>query len=124
MNNSHVVKEQHKEEVKSQWWDGVLQGLAQRSGSAGNYNHNHIQCTSHAYYYTLRSPRHHHSQQVCLRLLSQTVPLCVCWEIGRDDFFSNWCENERQYLERFHHEEMGDKHCSSSNHVTDSQGYQ
>lgn len=47
MNNNHVMKEQHKEEVKSWWWDGELHGLAQRSRSAGNYNHNHIQCTSH-----------------------------------------------------------------------------
>lgn len=88
MSNTHVMKEQHKEGVKSQWWDGVLHGLAQRSGSAGNYNHNHIQCASHAYYYTLSSPRHHHSQQVSLRLLSQTVPLCVCWEIGREKFLT------------------------------------
>lgn len=46
MNDTHVMKEQHKEDVKSKWWDRALQGLAQRSGSAGNYNHNHIQCTS------------------------------------------------------------------------------
>lgn len=46
MNDTHVMKEQHKEDVKSKWWDRELQGLAQRSGSAGNYNHNHIQCTS------------------------------------------------------------------------------
>lgn len=80
MNNTHVIKEQHKEDIKPAWWDGALQGLAQRSGSAGNYNHNHIQCTSLAYYYTLSSPRQHHSQQVSLRLLSQTVPLYVCAE--------------------------------------------
>lgn len=42
MDKTHVIKEQHKEEAKSQWWDGELQGLAQRSGSAGNSNHNHI----------------------------------------------------------------------------------
>lgn len=79
MNNTHVTKEQHSEEAKSQWWDGALQGLAQRSGSAGNYNHNHIQCTSHAYYYALSSPRRHHSQQVSLRLLRQLY-LYVCAE--------------------------------------------
>lgn len=50
MNNTHVIKEQHKEEVKSQWWDRALQALAQRSESAGNYNHNHTQCTSHTYF--------------------------------------------------------------------------
>lgn len=56
MNDTHVLEEQHREDAGSLWWDGELQGLAQRSGSAGNSNHNHVQCTSHAYNYTLSSP--------------------------------------------------------------------
>lgn len=56
MNNTHEMTRAAKEEIKRQWWDGVLQGLAQRSGSAGNYIHNHIQCTSQACDFILSSP--------------------------------------------------------------------
>lgn len=56
MNDTHVLEEQHREDAGRPWWDRELQGLAQRSGSAGNSNHNHVQCTSHAYNYTLSSP--------------------------------------------------------------------
>lgn len=112
MNKRHALKEKHEEEVKSQWWDEVLRGLAQRSGSAGNYYHNHIQCTSRASDCKLSSPYHHHSQQVSLRLLTHEL-IRVCLE----DFEEKWKQQTRQQVKRW-------QYCFTSNRVTDSQGYQ
>lgn len=81
------MKEQHKEVRRHSggwgWRDEALQRLAQRSGSAGNYNHNRFQCTSYASY--SEGPRHRHSQQI--RILSHSRQIAWGAEFVNDNDF-------------------------------------
>lgn len=79
MDKSQVIKEQRGEEAKSQWWRRGATGTGSAFRICRKLQPQPLQCTSRAsYYYMLSSPRHHHSQQVSLGHLSQTVPMYVC----------------------------------------------
>lgn len=99
-------------------WDGAPRGLAQRSESAGNYNHHLIQCTtSHAH--VLSGPPV--TTALGLRLLGQTSTR-LCWPNVFLFFILIWWEKWKNWqnastdvvVKKF--KENGWKRCSPSNH--------
>lgn len=81
-NKTHVFKEQHKEEAVSRWWDREATG----TGSAFTIRRKLLTTTTFSAPHMPTStrsvvPRQHHRQHGDLTLLlSQTVPLRVCWK--------------------------------------------